>query len=358
MKRSPTCSEPGTQRPLLSVHRDRPSRHQRRPRRPTAARPSPSPKVNEYRRCWVIGRDRHPADDPLYPRATTRSRSGACSCIVLGIPMLFPLPAGRGSRRRGNIGRMAGYRPAVAGVTGSRPDLPRPRPASRRWCAGCSGPMRWARPLEIAGALAARLRRLIYRRGSTAAGPGPARALRSGRAIAFLVWLYRAEANARALGAQDMMVLARAGPSAGSSSRSPTCSCPSCGPRHCGRRARPARLAGPERAAPFVALWWACWLGSDHHRHHRLPVAQSHGAIMTRSRWSADFLDLVSANLHHPSAALLGAAIVGRIQAAAGGPPPPRRPFRLIRPAAAPASRLAGDLGVADRAGIERARPR
>ena len=135
-------------------------------------------------------------------------------------------------------------------------------------------------------------------------------ALFVGTAIVFLVWLYRAEVNARALGAQDMMV-------------SPGWAVgwffiplvhlvmPLMAVRELWKASATPRdwQLGP--VSPVVALWWACWLGTviSGNIAFALSRMDDYGALV-----AADFMGTVSAVFTIPSAILL-AAIIGRIQA-------------------------------------------
>jgi Domain of unknown function (DUF4328) len=128
-------------------------------------------------------------------------------------------------------------------------------------------------------------------------------------AIAFLVWLYRAEVNARALGAEDMMV-------------SPGWAVgwffvplvqlvmPLIAVRELWKASATPRdwQLGP--VSPITALWWACWLATS--------IAGNIAfALSLQGDWdlyvAADFMATVSAVFFIPTAILL-AAIVGRIQ--------------------------------------------
>jgi hypothetical protein len=128
-------------------------------------------------------------------------------------------------------------------------------------------------------------------------------------AIVFLVWLYRAEVNARAHGAEDMMV-------------SPGWAVgwffvplvqlvmPFVAVRELWKASATPRDWQLAPASPVIALWWACWL-----------VASIAGniafALSRQGDWdlyaAADFMAMVSAAFFIPAAILL-AAIVGRIQ--------------------------------------------
>ena len=135
-------------------------------------------------------------------------------------------------------------------------------------------------------------------------------ALFVGTAIVFLVWLYRAEVNARALGAQDMMV-------------SPGWAVgwffiplvhlvmPFVAVRELWKASATPRdwQLGP--VSPVVVLWWACWLGTviSGNIAFALSRMDDYGALV-----AADFMGTVSAVFTIPSAILL-AAIIGRIQA-------------------------------------------
>lgn len=134
-------------------------------------------------------------------------------------------------------------------------------------------------------------------------------ALFVGTAIAFLVWLYRAEVNARALGAEDMMV-------------SPAWAVgwffvplvqlvmPFMAVRELWKASATPRdwQLGP--ASPVIALWWACWIGTviSGNIAFGLSRMDDYDAFL-----AADFMGMVSAAFTIPSAILL-AWIVGRIQ--------------------------------------------
>lgn len=135
-------------------------------------------------------------------------------------------------------------------------------------------------------------------------------ALFLGTAIAFLVWLYRAEVNARALGAEDMMV-------------SPGWAVgwffvplvqlvmPFIAVRELWKASATPRdwQLGP--ASPVIALWWACWIGTiiTGNIAFALSRADDYEAFL-----AADFMGMISSAFTIPSAILL-AAIIGGIQA-------------------------------------------
>jgi hypothetical protein len=134
-------------------------------------------------------------------------------------------------------------------------------------------------------------------------------ALFVGTAIAFLVWLYRAEVNARALGAQDMMV----GPGwAVGWFFVPLCQLvmPFLAVRELWRASATPRDWQLGAWSPFIALWWACWLGTmiTGNIAFALSRVDDYGALV-----AADFMGMVSAVFTIPSAILL-AWVVGRIQ--------------------------------------------
>ncbi|HVQ09284.1 MAG TPA: DUF4328 domain-containing protein [Allosphingosinicella sp.] len=134
-------------------------------------------------------------------------------------------------------------------------------------------------------------------------------ALFVGTGIAFLVWLYRAEINARALGAEDMMV-------------SPGWAVgwffvplvqlvmPFLAVRELWKASATPRDWQLRPASPVIALWWACWIGTviSGNIAFSLSFMDDYDALL-----AADFMAIVSAAFTIPSAILL-AAIVGRIQ--------------------------------------------
>jgi len=131
-----------------------------------------------------------------------------------------------------------------------------------------------------------------------------------GSLIAFLIWLYRANANARALGATDLM-------------GSPGLTVawffiplaflfmPYVVVRDTWRASRAPKDWQGQSAPAAIGLWWACYLG-----------AAIAGTVSLRLVWEQSYhllsaigvVDLV-ANLLSIPAALLGAWIVGRVQA-------------------------------------------
>ncbi len=129
-------------------------------------------------------------------------------------------------------------------------------------------------------------------------------------AIAFLVWLYRAEVNARALGAQDMMV-------------SPGWAVgwffiplvhlvmPFVAVRELWKASATPRDWQLGHASPVIALWWACWIVTSITGNIAFALSRmdEYGALV-----AADFMSLVSAAFFIPAAILL-AVTVGRIQA-------------------------------------------
>ncbi|HYI49680.1 MAG TPA: DUF4328 domain-containing protein [Allosphingosinicella sp.] len=131
-----------------------------------------------------------------------------------------------------------------------------------------------------------------------------------GTAIAFLVWLYRAKANARALGAGDMMV-------------SPGWAVgwyfvplanlvmPFTTMRELWQASARPRDWQLAPGSPVIPVWWACWLGSSitGNAAFLFRLQQDREALFV-----ADFMALVSTVLTIPSALAL-AWIVGRIQA-------------------------------------------
>jgi hypothetical protein len=135
-------------------------------------------------------------------------------------------------------------------------------------------------------------------------------ALFVGTAIAFLVWLYRAEINARALGAEDMMV---SPPWAVGWFFVPLVQLvmPFMAVRELWKASATPRdwQLGP--ASPVIALWWACWIGTiiTGNIAFALSRMDDYDAFL-----AADFMGMVSAAFTIPSAILL-AAVIGRIQA-------------------------------------------
>lgn len=135
-------------------------------------------------------------------------------------------------------------------------------------------------------------------------------ALFAGTVIVFLIWLYRAEVNARALGAQDMMV-------------SPGWAVgwffiplvhlvmPFMAVRELWKASATPRDWQLTPVSPVIALWWACWLGTviSGNIAFALSRMDDYGALQ-----AADFAGMVSAAFTIPSAILLG-AVVSRIQA-------------------------------------------
>lgn len=135
-------------------------------------------------------------------------------------------------------------------------------------------------------------------------------ALFLGTAIAFLVWLYRAEVNVRALGAEDMMV-------------SPGWAVgwffvplvqlvmPFVAVRELWKASATPRDWQLGASSPVIALWWACWLGSviSGNIAFALSRMDDYDAFL-----AADFIGMISAAFTIPSAILL-AAVIGRIQA-------------------------------------------
>ena len=252
-------------------------------------------------------------------------------CIVLGVPLYFLYRQTRAEATRQY--ERDGGPPAAAAMSGPRPAFRDSALLARvvRW-------LLWANALGALLEIVVRWRRgfdpFLMSEAEARDGPGPARALFVGTAIAFLVWLYRAEANARALGAEDMMV-------------SPGWSVgwffvplvqlvmPFIAVRELWKASATPRdwQVGP--ASPVIALWWACWIGTivTGNIAFALSRMDDYDAFL-----AADVMGMVSAVFTIPSAILL-AAIVGRIQAMQEAPAPPRRAFRLIRRAAAPASR-------------------
>lgn len=131
-----------------------------------------------------------------------------------------------------------------------------------------------------------------------------------GTAIAFLVWLCRAKANAQALGAADMMV-------------SPGWAVgwyfvplanlvmPFTTMRELWQASARPRDWQVAPGSPVIPVWWACWIGAG--------ISGSASFLLSvGNEWelyvAADFMDLVSTVLTIPSAIAL-AWIVGRIQA-------------------------------------------
>jgi hypothetical protein len=135
-------------------------------------------------------------------------------------------------------------------------------------------------------------------------------ALFLGTAIAFLVWLYRAEVNVRALGAEDMMV-------------SPGWAVgwffvplvqlvmPFVAVRELWKASATPRDWQLGASSPLIPLWWACWLGSviSGNIAFALSRMEDYDAFL-----AADFTGMISAAFTIPSAILL-AAIIGHIQA-------------------------------------------
>lgn len=129
-------------------------------------------------------------------------------------------------------------------------------------------------------------------------------------AIVFLIWLYRAKANARALGAGDMMV-------------SPGWAVgwyfvplanlvmPFATMRELWQASARPRDWQLAPGSPMIPVWWACWLGSSITGNAALllRLQEDRDALLV-----ADFMALVSTVLTIPSALAL-AWIVGRIQA-------------------------------------------
>jgi hypothetical protein len=135
-------------------------------------------------------------------------------------------------------------------------------------------------------------------------------ALFLGTAIAFLVWLYRAEVNARALGAEDMMV----GPGwAVGWFFVPLVQLvmPFVAVRELWKASATPRDWQLEPASPIIALWWACWIGSMISGNIAFALSRTDDYDMFPA---ADFMGMVSTALTIPSAILL-AAIIGHIQA-------------------------------------------
>jgi hypothetical protein len=135
-------------------------------------------------------------------------------------------------------------------------------------------------------------------------------ALFLGTAIAFLVWLYRAEVNARALGAEDMMV----GPGwAVGWFFVPLVHLvmPFIAVRELWKASAKPRDWQLEPASPLIALWWACWIGTiiTGNIAFALTRMQDYDAFL-----AADFMGMVSAAFTIPAAILL-AAMIGGIQA-------------------------------------------
>lgn len=135
-------------------------------------------------------------------------------------------------------------------------------------------------------------------------------ALFLGTAIAFLVWLYRAEVNVRALGADDMMV-------------SPGWAVgwffvplvqlvmPFIAMRELWKASATPRDWQLGASSPLIPLWWACWIGSviSGNIAFALGRTEDYDAFL-----AADFTGMISAAFTIPSAILL-AAIIGHIQA-------------------------------------------
>jgi cbb3-type cytochrome oxidase subunit 3 len=128
-------------------------------------------------------------------------------------------------------------------------------------------------------------------------------------AIAFLVWLYRAEVKARALGAEDMMV----GPGwAVGWFFIPLVQwvMPFIAVRELWKASAAPRDWQLEPASPLIALWWACWLAAS--------ICGNIAFSLGRQEdWdlfvAADVMTTVSTAFFIPAAILL-ATIVGRIQ--------------------------------------------
>lgn len=135
-------------------------------------------------------------------------------------------------------------------------------------------------------------------------------ALYLGTAIAFLVWLYRAEVNARALGAQDMMV----GPGwAVGWFFIPLANLvmPFVAVRELWKASATPRDWQLGHASPVIALWWACWIVTSITGNiaFALDRIDEYEAFL-----ASDFMSLVSGAFFVPAATLL-AMVVGRIQA-------------------------------------------
>lgn len=135
-------------------------------------------------------------------------------------------------------------------------------------------------------------------------------ALFLGTAITFLVWLYRAEVNVRALGAEDMMV----GPGwAVGWFFVPLVQLvmPFVAMRELWKASAAPRDWQLGASSPLIALWWACWIGSviSGNIAFALSRMEDYDAFL-----AADFTGMISAAFTIPSAILL-AAIIGHIQA-------------------------------------------
>ncbi|HEV7659397.1 MAG TPA: DUF4328 domain-containing protein [Allosphingosinicella sp.] len=135
-------------------------------------------------------------------------------------------------------------------------------------------------------------------------------ALFAGTAIAFLVWLYRAEVNARALGAEDMMV---SPPWAVGWFFVPLVQLvmPFVAVRELWKASATPRDWQLGASSPLIALWWACWIGTliSGNIAFALTRMDDYDAFL-----AADVVSVVSAAFTIPSAILL-AAIIGHIQA-------------------------------------------
>lgn len=127
--------------------------------------------------------------------------------------------------------------------------------------------------------------------------------------IAFLVWLYRAKAKARALGAEDMMV--SPGWAAGwFFVPLANLVMPFIAMRELWQASAQPRDWQLAPSSPAIPVWWAFWLGTT--------ISGNAAFVLGRQEdWdmivAADFMGMISAILTVPAALAL-AWIVGRIQ--------------------------------------------